>query len=113
MVYREIPIYICAMDQVEIFKALSNKTRLQILAWLKEPAANFPEQPAGADFETVGVCVGQIQLKSGLSQSTISEYLSILQRAELISSTRIGQWTYYKRNKEGLEKLSEIINTAL
>ncbi len=112
MVYREIPIYLCVMDQVEIFKALSNKTRLQILGWLKEPELNFPEQP-NADFENVGVCVGQIQLKSGLSQSTISEYLSILQRAELISSTRVGQWTYYKRNKEGLEKLSEIIHKAL
>jgi len=112
LAYREIPIYLCIMDQVEIFKALSNKTRLQILGWLKEPELNFPEQP-NADFENVGVCVGQIQIKSGLSQSTISEYLSILQRAELISSTRVGQWTYYKRNKEGLEKLSEIIHKAL
>jgi DNA-binding transcriptional ArsR family regulator len=112
LVYREKSIYLCDMDHVEIFKALSNKTRLQILGWLKEPELNFPEQP-NADFDTVGVCVGQIQIKSGLSQSTISEYLSILQRADLISSTRVGQWTYYKRNKEGLEKLSEIINTAL
>jgi DNA-binding transcriptional ArsR family regulator len=100
------------MDQVEIFKALSNKTRLQILTWLKEPELHFPEQP-NADFEKVGVCVGQIQIKSGLSQSTISEYLSILQRADLINSTRLGQWTYYKRNKEGLKKLSHIINTEL
>lgn len=98
------------MDQVEVFKALSNKTRLQILNWLKNPAENFPVQEH-ADFEEVGVCVGQIQLKSGLSQSTISEYLAILQRADLISSTRVGQWTYYKRNQEGLEKLHAIINT--
>lgn len=100
------------MDQVEIFKALSNKTRLQILTWLKEPAKNFPEQP-NPDFENVGVCVGQIQIKAGLSQSTISEYLSILQRADLVCATRIGQWTYYKRNKEGLEQLTKIINTEL
>ncbi|MFD2582888.1 ArsR/SmtB family transcription factor [Pedobacter vanadiisoli] len=100
------------MDQVEIFKALSNKTRLEILGWLKEPAIHFPDQP-NPNFEAVGVCVGQIQIKSGLSQSTISEYLSILQRADLISSTRVGQWTYYKRNQEGLEKLSKIINTEL
>lgn len=100
------------MDQVEIFKALSNKTRLQILSWLKEPAINFPEQP-NADFENVGVCVGQIQIKAGLSQSTISEYLAILQRADLVCATRVGQWTYYKRNNKGIEKLSEIINTAL
>ena len=100
------------MDQVEIFKALSNKTRLQILNWLKEPAVNFPEQQ-NADFENIGVCVGQIQIKAGLSQSTISEYLSILQRADLVSATRVGQWTYYKRNKEGIEQLSKIINSEL
>ncbi|GGE63036.1 ArsR family transcriptional regulator [Pedobacter psychrotolerans] len=100
------------MDQVEIFKALSNKTRLQILNWLKEPITNFPDQP-NADFENVGVCVGQIQMKAGLSQSTISEYLSILQRANLVTATRVGQWTYYKRNQEGLENLNKIINTEL
>lgn len=85
---------------------------MQILNWLKEPAQNFPEQP-NADFENVGVCVGQIQIKAGLSQSTISEYLSILQRADLVSATRVGQWTYYKRNPEGLEKLTAIINQEL
>jgi len=100
------------MDQVEIFKALSNKTRLQILSWLKAPAENFPDH-SPVDFENIGVCVGQIQLKAGLSQSTISEYLSILQRADLVCATRVGQWTYYKRNKEGLENLSKIINTEL
>lgn len=100
------------MDQVEIFKALSNKTRLQILNWLKDPALNFPDQP-NADFESVGVCVGQIQNKAGLSQSTISEYLSILQRADLVSATRVGQWTYYKRNQEGIKQLSKIINSEL
>ncbi|MDN3587492.1 metalloregulator ArsR/SmtB family transcription factor [Pedobacter aquatilis] len=100
------------MDQVEIFKALSNKTRLQILNWLKEPAKHFNEQPH-ADLENIGVCVGQIQNKAGLSQSTISEYLSILQRADLVCATRIGQWTYYKRNKEGFDELAKIINTEL
>jgi len=105
-------MYVCLMDQVEIFKALSNKTRLQILTWLKNPAENFPEQP-NADFENVGVCVGQIQNKAGLSQSTISEYLSILQRADLVCATRVGQWTYYKRNQLGLEKLNEIIKKEL
>ncbi|WP_231458953.1 MULTISPECIES: helix-turn-helix transcriptional regulator [unclassified Pedobacter] len=100
------------MDQVEIFKALSNKTRLQILNWLKEPAIHFNEQP-NADFENIGVCVGQIQNKAGLSQSTISEYLSILQRADLVCATRIGQWTYYKRNQVGIEELAKIFNSEL
>lgn len=30
------------MNQVELFKALSNPIRLQILTWLKDPSAYFP-----------------------------------------------------------------------
>ncbi|MBB2150389.1 ArsR/SmtB family transcription factor [Pedobacter gandavensis] len=99
------------MKQLEIFKALSNKTRLEILLWLKDPAASFPEQ-VHAGFE-VGVCVGEIQKKAGLTQSTVSEYLSILQRAGLVSSTRVGQWTYYKRNEETFIELSKIIESDI
>jgi DNA-binding transcriptional ArsR family regulator len=99
------------MDQVEIFKALSNKTRLLILNWLKEPEASFPGQEVYG-FEH-GVCVGQIQQKAGLTQSTVSEYLSTLQRAGLVKSTRVGQWTYYQRNEETFTELSKIIQTEL
>ncbi|KEQ30958.1 ArsR family transcriptional regulator [Pedobacter antarcticus 4BY] len=100
------------MDHVEIFKALSNKTRLQILNWLKEPELNFPEQKQHAGFDH-GVCVGQIQLKAGLTQSTVSEYLVILQRAGLVKSTRVGQWTYYQRNEEAFEILSQMIRAEI
>jgi DNA-binding transcriptional ArsR family regulator len=99
------------MDQLEIFKALSNKTRLQILQWLKAPESNFPEQ-VQAGFDS-GVCVGQIQKKAGLTQSTVSEYLSILQRAGLVEATRAGQWTYYKRNEEAFAALTQLISTEL
>jgi len=98
------------MDQVEIFKALSNKTRLQILNWLKEPEKNFPEQCDG--YEN-GICVGQIQQKARLTQSTVSEYLSVLQRAGLVCSVRKGQWTYYKRNEETFEILSRMIQSDI
>lgn len=99
------------MEQVEIFKALSNKSRLQILEWLKNPAENFPgQEPFGYEH---GVCVGQIHAKANLTQSTVSEYLSILQRTGLIASTRVGQWTYYKRNEEAFKKLSILIEKAI
>ena len=111
MVYRNIPIYLCAMDQVEIFKALSNKSRLQILNWLKNPETSFPDQ---AQFGYAnGVCVGQIQLKTGLTQSTVSEYLATLQRAGLVKSHRVGQWTYYQRNEEGFALLNQIIQSEI
>lgn len=99
------------MDPTALFKALSNKSRLQILEWLKEPEINFPDQLAGC-FEH-GVCVGQIQSKAGLTQSTVSEYLSVLQRAGFIESKRVGQWTYYKRREETFAALSKIIESNL
>lgn len=100
------------MDRVEIFKALSNQTRLQILHWLKNPVEHF-EQEGEVDIIRTGVCVGTIQKKAGLSQSTVSEYLSILQRAGLVQSTRIGQWTYYKRNEETFAFLSKCIESEI
>jgi DNA-binding transcriptional ArsR family regulator len=103
-------MYLCAMDQLEIFKALSNKTRLQILQWLKEPEKYFTAKECCFAH---GVCVGEIQQKAGLTQSTISEYLSVLQRAGLIESTRIGQWTYYKRNEAAFNTLAQIIEKEL
>lgn len=104
------------MDQVEIFKALSNKTRLLILQWLKDPEKHFPEQYQHEQEKGItcpGVCVGQIQQKAKLTQSTVSEYLSLLQRTGLIESTRVGQWTYYKRNEDAFRALKEIIDTEL
>jgi DNA-binding transcriptional ArsR family regulator len=99
------------MESIELFKALSNKSRLQMLEWLKEPEINFPEQ-VSSGFEH-GVCVGQIQAKSGLTQSTVSEYLSILQRVGFIESKRVGQWTYYKRNEKAFTALSKLIEFNL
>jgi ArsR family transcriptional regulator len=100
------------MDRLDIFKALSNKTRLQILQWLKEPEVHFHPQEH-ASFGKVGVCVGQIQEKCGLSQSTVSEYLTILQKAGLLEATRLGQWTYYKRNERAFNELCELIKTDI
>jgi len=91
------------MNYLEVFKALSNPTRLQILAWLKTPEDHFPDQQE--PFVT-GICVGQIQKKTGMTQSTISENLSVMQRAGLLISTRKGQWTYYKRNETVFQELS-------
>ncbi|GAB3785451.1 metalloregulator ArsR/SmtB family transcription factor [Spirosoma horti] len=99
------------MEQVDLFKALSNKTRLQMLEWLKEPELNFPGQKEyGYD---QGVCVGQLQAKANLTQSTVSEYLSLLQRAGFVKATRKGQWTYYKRDEAAFARLSKLISSSL
>nr|WP_200992397.1 helix-turn-helix domain-containing protein [Pseudomonas cichorii] len=84
---------------------------MTILTLLKNPRENFPEQQA--DPEQVGVCVGIIQERVGLSQSTISNYLAALQRAQLVSSQRIGPWTYYKRNEEKIAQLLEALGKTI
>ncbi len=99
-------------DLLAIAKALANDTRLQILHWLKEPERHFPKQEAG-DVREVGVCVKHIQSKAGLSQSTISQYLAVLQKAGLISITRQGQWTYYKRDEKRIAALAKYIERGL
>src|ERR1700679_3290701 len=83
-------------ELLEVCKALANPTRLQIMGWLRDPAVHFA--PQLDPIAEVGVCVKQIQEKAGISQSTASQFMSVLQRAGLVDSRRIGQWTYYRRN---------------
>ena len=100
------------MDIIEINKILSNKTRVNILKWLKNPELNFPPHQ-DIDHFNDGVCVGYIQDKTGLSQSTISTYLNSMQNAHLVIPTRHGKWTYYKRNEDVIQAYIEAIQNEL
>ncbi len=100
------------MENVEIFKALANDYRLQILFWLKNPEKYFVDEE-NVDMREVGVCVGEIQKQLGLTQSTTSHYLSMLQKANLLVATRIGKWTYYRRNEVTLKHLRDFIDKEL
>ncbi len=100
------------MNIVEISKILSNSTRVQILKWLKEPEAHFPPHQDIDHFDD-GVCVGYIQDKAGLSQSTISTYLNAMQNAKLVIPTRHGKWTYYKRNEEVIKRYLDTLLVEL
>lgn len=97
-------------ELAEVFSALSNPARLAILGWLRNPAS-FPPQDHPA--EEVGVCLKHIQARAGVSQSTASQYMAVLQRAGLVTSTKIGQWTHYKRDDERLRRLGAYLSTDL
>lgn len=90
------------MNIVEISKVLANETRVKILQWLKNPEENFPPHQDIDHFDD-GVCVGFIQDKAKLSQSTISTYLNSMQNVGLVIPTRHGKWTYYKRNEKVIQ----------
>jgi ArsR family transcriptional regulator len=84
------------MDIDTIHKALANPMRRQILAWLKEPDVYFSDQQHPL---TLGVCAGLIDKRAALSQSTVSAHLAVLVKAGLVTSQRVGQWNYFKRDE--------------
>lgn len=98
-------------NPIDVFKALSNEARLQILEWLKDPEVHFSPQD-GIDLVVVGVCVSQITKKLNMNQSTASQYLSMLQRAGLVHVTRLGKWTYYKRNEEAIKRIGSFLQKS-
>lgn len=98
------------LDLDEIIKALAHPVRRDILTWLKDPKNQFPEQHHNHEY---GICAGQIDQRCGLSQSTVSAHLATLQRAGLISSQKVGQWHFFKRNEETIQEFLRIMSQEL
>lgn len=94
-----------------ILKAIANEKRFMILHWLKNPKERFVSSKC--DVEVSGVCVGLIEKKIGLSQSTVSHYLIQLQKADLITMKREGQWTFCKLNHKTIDAFIKEIQFKL
>ena len=99
-------------NPAEVFRALASPKRLQILEWLRDPVAHFPPQRDG-DLVDDGVCVIFIADKLGVAQPTATTHLQALARAGLVTSKRVGQWTFYKRNERAIKALTREIRDAL
>ncbi|EJC80214.1 putative transcriptional regulator [Rhizobium leguminosarum bv. trifolii WSM2297] len=97
------------MDGHQILKALSNQTRVEILRWLKRPKEHFQAQEQPLE---MGVSASQFE-RSGLSQSTVSSHLGVLQRAGLVSTRRVGQWVFYSRNDQTIREFLAFLNKEL
>ena len=100
------------MEILDVFQALANDRRLQILEWLKDPRANFPPQVDG-DLVNDGVCAVLIAEKLGISQPTLSEHMRVLCQAKLVQSKKIKQWTFYKRDERLIKKFTKSLAIGL
>jgi ArsR family transcriptional regulator len=80
---------------VNLFHALSDETRLEIMERLKDG-----EQC---------VCDLTDALKTG--QSRLSFHLKVLKDAGLITDRPEGRWIYYSLNAEALEELEEVVQS--
>ena len=97
------------MNRDEILKALSHPARVEILQWLKEPEQHFSSDHMSSDR---GVCAGQFE-RCGLSQSTVSAHLATLQRANLVTARKVGQWVYFSRNEEVISAFLRELSASL
>ena len=100
------------MFDAEVFGALASQNRLLVIEWLKDPRAHFPPQREG-DLVEDGVCVLFIADKLGVAQPTATTHLQALARAGLVTSKRVGQWTYYRRDEPAIAALKQKIEEDL
>lgn len=100
------------MDLHVLFHALGNDRRVMLLQWLRDPAAHFPDQRDG-DLIRDGVCVVNIAAKLGVTAPTATSHLQVLARAGLVTSKRVKQWTFYRRDEAAIAALAQRIGTEL
>jgi len=101
-----------AEDVVRILRALASQRRLQILEWLKAPRAHFSPQTDG-DLVRDGVCALALAEKMGISHPTLGEHMKMLCQADLVISTRVKNWRFYRRNEPGIERAKSLIQERL
>lgn len=96
----------------KLLAALANPKRRLVLDWLRNPVAHFPPQREG-DLVRDGVCVTFIAAKLDVKQPTASEHMRVLHAAGLVVPTRIKQWTFYRRDDEGIAALRDALLPVL
>jgi ArsR family transcriptional regulator len=73
------------MPPLELFKALSDLTRLQCLLLIQQEEE---------------LCVCELMAALELSQPKISRHLALLREGDLLEAERRGQWIYYRLSSQ-------------
>jgi len=90
---------------VEIFKALSDPTRLRLVKLLNDCQ---PGVCKGGP-----LCVNALAHQLGVTQSAVSQHLRILRQAGLVSGVRRGSFMHYSLDLGGLEKYKAALRDTL
>lgn len=98
------------MEKFEILKALSHPVRVEFLEWMRQPEAHFSSQAHPLE---MGICANQFEKRCGLSQSTVSAHLATLEKAGLVKTTKVGQWTFYHRDEDRIQSFIDHLKTSL
>lgn len=80
----------------DLFKALSDPTRLKIVNMLTESQY---------------LCVGVIAVKTGMSQPAISQHLKVLKSSGILDAKKMGPEVHYSLNHKKVAEFQKTINT--
>ncbi|HET9793938.1 MAG TPA: metalloregulator ArsR/SmtB family transcription factor [Thermoanaerobaculia bacterium] len=92
------------------FKALSDPTRMKILALLRERGRSCCDLIGKRE---PGLCACDVQASVGLAQSVVNHHMQILIRAGVVSGEKRGRWMYYRRNEAAIAALAEALARAV
>lgn len=90
---------------VEIFKALSDPTRLRLVKLLNDCQ---PGVCKGGP-----LCVNALAHQLGVTQSAVSQHLRILRQAGLVRGDRHGTFMHYALDPDGLNKYRAALRETL
>jgi len=90
---------------VEIFKALSDPTRLRLVKLLNDCQ---PGVCKGGP-----LCVNALARQLGVTQSAVSQHLRILRQAGLVRGARHGAFMHYSLDPAGLVKYKAALRETL
>ena len=96
---------VTTMEMDVICNALGNKTRYQLIKALKDKSVATCCNRI--EFFENGVSVGDVVKYTGLAQSTVSQHLAVLEKANLIYKEKRDSWSCYFLNQAVLEEFAE------
>jgi ArsR family transcriptional regulator len=89
----------------EIFKSLSDPTRLRLVQLLNNCQEGFCKGGP--------LCVNALAHQLGVTQSAVSQHLRILRQTGLVRGTRHGTFMHYSLNPVGLDQYRAALREAL
>ncbi|WP_405875846.1 MULTISPECIES: ArsR family transcriptional regulator [unclassified Streptomyces] len=84
-----------------------SERRLDILEWLKDPAAHFPPQQHG-DLVEDGVTSDAVAAKLGVDRAVACTHLDLLASIGVLQTRRIRWRTYYRRDEMRIAEVARM-----
>lgn len=99
------------MEMEVLCNALGNKTRYQLIKAMKERSIGSCCDKI--EFFENGISVGDVVNFTGLAQSTVSQHLAVLEKANIVRREKREHWSCYFLNYAVMEEFLKQLNKDL